>query len=121
MGTDGARVIGVKVPISLRKDRILFQRPGPPVPDGTGFTQSWIDQPPPTDAHITPATTAALEHIGAGTVLAQATHLVRIPYRDDLTTKARFTVDGRNLSILGIFDPDERHAQLTLVCAEVVA
>jgi SPP1 family predicted phage head-tail adaptor len=110
-----------KTPIWARKDRILFQRPGPPVPDGTGYVQSWIDLPPSVSAHITPATTASLEHIGAGTVLAQATHEVTIPYRDDLTTKARFVLDGRQISILSIFDPDERHVQLTLVCAEVVA
>ena len=28
---------------------VLFQNPGPPVPDGDGgFTQSWIDLVPPT-------------------------------------------------------------------------
>lgn len=115
-------MIGIsKTSIALRKDRGMFQRPGPPVPDGTGFVQSWIDLPPAADAHMTPATQAALERITAGTVISMATHIVNIPYRDDLTTKARFLIDGRQLSVLGIFDKDERHAELDLVCAEIVA
>src|SRR5580765_8965587 len=111
-------MIGLAKPsFSERQCRGMFQRPGPPEPDGTGYVQSWVDLPPSVSARITPATTAALEHIGAGTVLSQATHLVMVPYRPDLTTKSRFILDGRFLSVLGIFDPEERHVQLTLVCA----
>jgi SPP1 family predicted phage head-tail adaptor len=98
----------------------LFQRPGPPVPDGTGWVESWIDLPPPAFARITPASQASLEQITAGTVLSMATHIVTIPFRTGLTTKARFVYDGRSLSVLGIFDYEERHVQLHLVCAEVV-
>jgi len=98
----------------------LFQKPGPPIPDGTGYTQSWIDLPPPEFARITPASQASLEQITAGTVLSMATHIVTIPYRLGLTTKTRFLYDGRSLSVLGIFDYEERHVQLNLVCAEVV-
>ena len=98
----------------------LFQRPGPPVPDGTGWVESWIDLPPPAFARITPASQASLEQITAGTVLSMATHIVTVPYRTGLTTKARFLYDGRSLSVLGIFDYEERHIQLHLVCAEVV-
>jgi SPP1 family predicted phage head-tail adaptor len=99
----------------------LFQKPGPPVPDGTGWVESWIDLPPAEFARITPATQASLEKITAGTTLSMATHILTIPYRIDLTTKVRFVYDGRNLSVLGIFDYEERHVQLNLVCAEVVA
>jgi SPP1 family predicted phage head-tail adaptor len=45
---------------------------------------------------------------------------VTVPYRTGLTTKTRFLYDGRSLSVLGIFDYEERHVQLNLVCAEVV-
>jgi SPP1 family predicted phage head-tail adaptor len=115
-------MIGItKTAIALRKDRGQFQRPGPNVPDGTGWVQSWIDLPPPDFAHITPATQASLERISAGTVISEATHVVDIAYRSDLTTKCRFLIEGRSLSILGIFDKDERHVELQLVCAEVVA
>jgi SPP1 family predicted phage head-tail adaptor len=98
----------------------LFQKPGPPVPDGTGWTESWIDLPPAEFARITPASQASLEQITAGTVLSMATHIVTVPYRQGLTTKTRFLYDGRSLSVLGIFDYEERHVQLNLVCAEVV-
>lgn len=110
-----------KVSIAERPHRGQFQNPGPPVPDGTGWTQSWIDLPPPAWALITPASQAALEQIAAGTVLSMATHLVRVPYRHGLTTKSRFLVDGRQLNVIGIQDPQERHVELVLVCAEVVA
>jgi len=113
-------MIGMRTSIAARPHRGLFQRPGPPVPDGTGYTQSWIDLPPAESVQITPATQAALERITAGTVLSMATHIVVTPYRTGLSTKARFLYDGRNLSILGIFDKDERHVQLELVCAEIV-
>jgi len=109
-----------KISVGERPHRGMFQRPGPPEPDGTGFVQSWIDMPPAAYAQITPATQTSLERVAAGTVLSQATHLVVVPYRDGLTTKARFTIDGRNLSILGIQDPEERHRELILICAEVV-
>ena len=98
----------------------LFQRPGPPVPDGTGWVESWIDLPPAEFARITPASQASLEQITAGTVLSMATHIVTVPYRQGLTTKSRFLYDGRSLSVLGIFDVEERHVQLNLVCAEIV-
>jgi SPP1 family predicted phage head-tail adaptor len=114
-------MIGVsKVSIAARPHRGMFQRPGPPVPDGTGYVQSWIDLPPAVYARITPATQAALERVSQGTVLSMATHLMMIPYRNDLNTKVRFTLDGRTLSVLGIYDDDERHVELTLICAEVV-
>jgi SPP1 family predicted phage head-tail adaptor len=114
-------MIGVsKVSIAARPHRGMFQRPGPPVPDGTGFVQSWIDLPPAVFARITPATQAMLERVGQGTVVSMATHLMEIPYRDDLSTQVRFTIDGRNLSVLGIYDPDERHVELMLLCAEII-
>ena len=109
-----------KVSIAERPHRGMFQNPGPPVPDGTGWVQSWIDLPPPAWALITPASQSSLEQIAAGTVLSMATHIVRVPYRALLTTKSRFLVDGRQLNVLGIQDPEERHVELVLVCAEVV-
>jgi SPP1 family predicted phage head-tail adaptor len=111
-----------KASVSHRPHRGMFQRPGPPVPDGTGWVQSWIDLPPSVEGKITPASQAALERIAgaANTVIAMATHIVTIPYRSNLTTEARFIVDGRQLSVLGIFDEEERHVELELVCAEIV-
>jgi SPP1 family predicted phage head-tail adaptor len=113
-------LIGPGAPISARIDRGMFQNPGPPIPVGTGFVQSWVDLPPPAFARVTPATKAAVEQIAQGTVVSMATHLVTIPYRTGLTTKSRFVIDGRTMSVLGIYDEGERHVDLVLVCAEVV-
>jgi SPP1 family predicted phage head-tail adaptor len=106
--------------IADRPHRGMFQNPGPPVPVGTGFTQSWVDLPPSAFAKISPATARTLEQVAAGTVLSQATHVVTVPYRTGLTTKSRFIVDGRTLNVIGINDPDERHVELVLSCAEVI-
>lgn len=113
-------LIAPATPIALSKGRGMFQNPGPPVAVGTGFVQSWIDLPPAAFARVTPATKASVEQIAQSTVVAMATHLVTVPYRVGLTTKSRFVIDGRTLSILGIYDENERHVELVLVCAEVV-
>jgi SPP1 family predicted phage head-tail adaptor len=109
-----------KASIGESQLRGMFQNPGPPVPAGSGYVQSWTDLPPSAFARITPATQASLEQVAAGTVLSMATHIVVVPYRTGLTTKSRFLVDGRQLSVLSINDPDERHAELVLLCAEVI-
>jgi SPP1 family predicted phage head-tail adaptor len=114
-------MIGLERPsIAARISRGMFQNPGPNVPSGTGYVQSWTDLPPAAFAQITAATQAALEQLAAGTVLSQATHIVSVPYRTGLTTKSRFLIDGRTLNIVGIVDPGERHVLLNLLCAEVV-
>lgn len=109
-----------KTSIAERPHRGMFQNPGPPIPSGTGYVQSWVDLPPAAFARVQPASQHTLEQITSGTVLAQATHLVTVPYRTGLTTKSRFMIDGRALNVIGIYNPDERNIELVLVCAEVV-
>jgi SPP1 family predicted phage head-tail adaptor len=114
-------IVGPSLPISTRQKRITFQNPGAAVPDGDGgFTQSWTDLPPPAFANVSPATVASLEHAAAGTILSTATHIVTVPYRGGVSTKTRILVDGRVLNVTSVQDPDERHVDLVLVCAEVV-
>lgn len=98
----------------------MFQNPGPPVPSGTGYVQSWIDLPPSVAMHVAPATAATLERVAAGTVLSQATLVITIDYRTGLTTKSRVVFDGRTANVLSINDPDNRHVELVLACAEVI-
>lgn len=100
---------------------MLLQNPGPPIPntDG-GFSLSWTDLPPAADVRIAPASTHSLEHVTAGTVIAMASHVVTLPYRRDVTTRTRGVVDGRILNVLSVLDPEERHIDLILVCAEIV-
>lgn len=115
-------ILGPTVPIHGRQKRITFQNPGAAVANGDGgFTQSWTDLPPPADAEVAPASARSLERVAAGTVLSTATHVVTAPYRAGVSTKTRILVDGRVLNITSVLDPEERHVELILVCAEVVA
>jgi len=107
--------------VYARQKRVMFQNPGPPVPDGRGgYTQTWTDVPPSADVAIMQATVNALERIAAGTVLSTATHIVTAPYRAGISTKTRILVDGRVLNVTSVQDVEERHVTLVLVCAEVV-
>ena len=111
--------------IHQKATRVTLQNPGPAVPDGDGgWTQGWIDLDPPTvQASIAPAGRATLEHVVAGTVLSQATHVVTIWYHPGVTTKTRLAILGtpRTMNVLAVADPEELHRELDLVCAEVVA
>jgi SPP1 family predicted phage head-tail adaptor len=70
---------------------------------------------------IAPATERDLEQVAAGTVLSKATHIVTGPYHAQVTTKTRLLYNGRQFSVTGVADPEERHVELVLVCVEVVA
>lgn len=111
--------------IAQKPTRVTLRNPaGPPVPDAkSGYVVPYLDV---TDlqAGITPATPETLERIGAGTVVATATHLVTIWYRPDVTTKSQFvrlSAPTRVLNVLFVGDPNEKHVELELLCAEVVS
>ena len=110
--------------INQKDQRVTLQTLGPAVPDGDGgWTQEPIDLDPPiVQASITPAGRTTLEHVVAGTVLSQATHLVTIWYHPQVNTKTRVGIVGtaRTMNVLAVADPNERHVELNLVCAEVV-
>ena len=110
MSTDGYRHV------------VTPQKPGPAVPDGDGgSTSSWIDLAPATwHCSIEPASARDLERVAAGTVLSTASYIVKGRYRSDITTQARLLHHGRQFSVTGVSDPEERHVQLVLVCVEVV-
>ena len=101
---------------------VLFQNPGPPVPDGDGgFTQSWIDLVPPTwRVSIKPATARDLERVAGGSVISSASHIVRGDFHPDVTTLTRIVFDGRVLAITGKQNLDERDVTMELVAVEVV-
>lgn len=108
--------------VGERPHRVTLQNPGPAVPDGDGgFTQSWTDLvPPAVSAKIAPATAAGLERVTAGTVLATATHVVTMPYHPQVTTLTRVLFNGRQFSVTGVSDPDERHVETIAICVEIV-
>jgi len=114
-------IIAPSTSVSSRQKRIVFQNPGPPVPDGDGgFSQSWIDLPPAAYAQVSKATQQSLERITSGAILSTASYVVTAPYRVGVTTKSRIIFDGRVLNVLDVTDEDERHVELKISCAEVV-
>lgn len=103
-----------------RPHRITLQNPGPALPnDDGGYTQTWTDlEPAALWASIEPASAERLEKVGAGTVTAQASHLVAIPYHAGVTTHTRVLFNGRVLNVVGMHNTDERNVELVLVCEE---
>jgi SPP1 family predicted phage head-tail adaptor len=108
--------------VNDRPHRVTLQNPGPPVADGHGgFTQSWTDLvPPAVSAKIAPATATDLERVTAGTVIATATHVVTMPYHPQVTTLTRVLFNGRQFSVTGVSDPEERHVETIAICKEIV-
>lgn len=108
--------------IGTYRQLVTLEKEGKPVPDGDGgFTQPPIPLIPPTwYCAIQPATARDLERAAGGTVLAQATHIVRGRFRPDVTTEARVIFEGRTLNVVHVTNRDERKIELELLCAEVV-
>lgn len=115
-------MIGPKTTIADRPHRVTLQNPGPAVPDGEGGTvQSWTDLTPPAlSVKIAEASTANLERVTTGTVLATATHVITGPYHPQVTTQTRILFQGRSFSVTGVSNPGERNVEMILVCKEVV-
>ena len=109
--------------IGTYRHRVTLEAPGEPVPDPDG---GWLEVftplvPPTWDCSIQQAAARTLEAIGAGSVIAQATHVLRGRYHPGITTQTRVTFEGRILSVLFVANRDERSIETDLVCAEVVA
>lgn len=104
-----------------RVQSVTLQNPAEPTPDGDG---GYLLTPPTTLAVVRAAITRAgarqLERITSGTVLAQATHLVTIPYIAGVTTKTSILFGSRTFHITDVNNQDERNRELQLICAEVV-
>jgi SPP1 family predicted phage head-tail adaptor len=113
-------MIAPRTTTAERPHLITFENPGKPVPSGTTFVQSWVDQPPFDFAEIAPATARRLEQLSAGTISGTATHILTTGFRPGVSLKSRVRFDGRIFNVIGFFDPEERHIDLVLVCAEVL-
>jgi SPP1 family predicted phage head-tail adaptor len=108
--------------IGTYRHLVTLETPGVPVPDGEGgFTDGWTPLDPPTwHCSIRAASARDLETLGGGTVLAQATHVIKGHYHKGLTTKARLQFEGRMFSVVLVVNVDERDIETNLVCAEVI-
>jgi head-tail adaptor len=109
-------------PIASYRHRVTVQNPGPPVADGQGgYTEGWNDAVPPVlDVSITPATARDLERIAAGTVLTQATHLIRGRYHPQISTASHLLFGARVFAVIYVGNPEERNTEIVLVCAELL-
>jgi SPP1 family predicted phage head-tail adaptor len=108
--------------IGQYRHRVTLEAPGDPVPDGDGgYTATWAPlDPPDWDCAIHPASRRALESIGAGTVTAQATHVVTGRYHPGITSTTRLTFGTRTLEVVYVANRDERAIETDLVCVEHV-
>jgi len=102
---------------------VTLQQPGPVVPDADGgYTEGTVPlNPAQWWCAIQPAAAKDLEAIGAGSVLAQGTHIVKGPYHPGITTQAWLLFNARRLNVVYVANRDERSIETDLVCTEVVA
>jgi head-tail adaptor len=106
-----------------RPHLVTVQNSAGRVPDGDGgYIDDWQDATPATwFVEITPASARDLERLRAGTTIANATHIVRGPWRPDVNTLSRLLFDSRVLSVASVQNTDEADIDLILICVEVVA
>lgn len=113
--------------VGERQKRAKLQKPGAMVPDGDGGYTEGVEplDPPAVFVRIRPASQTDLEHVMAGAPQTTATHLVSMPYHPGVTAQTQLLVEDyprpdRTLEIVHIANPDERNAELVLVCAEIL-
>lgn len=104
------------------RNLVIVQQAGAPTPNADGsYDDTWTDaNPAEWYVSVTPATARDMEAIAAGTVLSQATHLVRGHYRPDITTTSRLLFGVRVLAVVSVTNPDEADVELVVACVEVV-
>lgn len=108
------------IPIGKRRHLVTLQTSTDAAATDAGFTTTWASlSPGRVYAAIEPATAQRLERIGHGAVIAEATHLVTIPYVPNVTTRARVVFNSRTLNVVGVANVEERNIELILVCVEV--
>lgn len=122
-----------RVNIGSLRWRVTLQNPGDPVADSDGAPS--LRWPPDGGttlasrvyAAVTPAVgrmLRTLQGLVAATSEATATHIVTIRYLAGVTTQTRVVFhDGtrdRLLYVTGVFDEEEQHVALRLLCNEAV-
>jgi head-tail adaptor len=111
--------------IGTRPHKVTVQNPGPSVPDGDGgYTQTPVVSAEPWWVSIVAATFRDLQNTQAGTVLATKVHIVRGPYRADLSTQSQIVfvdLNGttRTFDVNGIDNIELQNFELVLSCTEV--
>ncbi len=92
---------------------------GDPVSNGDGeYTQPY-EKFADAFASIETATEQKLERFTLASSVTSATHILTIPFRNDVTTKSRVRFGERIFTVVGYADPEERNIDLVLVCQEL--
>jgi hypothetical protein len=91
------------MPIGDYKHLVVFQDPGPALPDGAGgYTQTWADLAPGTwRVSVRPAGVGDLERVGSGTVITQGASIVAGHYHAGVSTRSRMLYNGKTWSVTG--------------------
>jgi len=110
------------MPVGDYKHLVVFQEPGPPIPDGRGgYTQAWSDIAPGTwKVAVLPAAVADLERVAAGAVITQGASIVRGHYHAGVSTRSRMLFNGKTFSITGARYVDTRPPSMELAVVEQV-
>lgn len=111
-----------RVSSGQRRHYVTLYSVSDPQPDGDG---GFTTVPVPLDpsgmyASIDAASQRDLERVIAGTVMAEATHIVTMPYHPGVTTSTLIVFNGRQLSVVGVSNPEERNIETIAVCSELV-
>lgn len=108
--------------IGTHRHLVSVTNPGTPAADGDGgFTQTWTAASPATwHCSIEPATQRDLERVAAGTVIAEASHVLKGRYHSGVTTKSRLTFKARTFNVTGVSNVEERSIDLEVIAVEVV-
>jgi len=106
------------------RHRVVFQNPGPPIPDaGGGYTHSWTDLVPASwDVAVDPTAAHDSEHAAAGGSAVATTPTLTIRGRMHLgvSTATRMIFEGRIYAITGARAADAHRSHMELSAVERV-
>src|SRR5678809_908520 len=96
------RLVSSVTPAGQRIHSVNLVNPlGPPQMDGDGgYTQPTTTLAAGIRVKIEAATPQTLERVAAGTVIAEATSIVRVPFLAGVTTQTRIIYGARTLHVL---------------------
>jgi len=109
------------MPAGAYRHRVLLENPGEPQPDGDGgYTEGWSPLDPSiVDVSIQAASTRDLERVTGGTVVATASHLIRMRFHPGVNTETRITFRGRHFAVDSVQNVEERDVALIVICTEI--
>jgi ABC-type Fe3+ transport system substrate-binding protein len=82
------------------RERVTFQEPSDPLPDGAGgYTQTWQDLTPPTWKVQIVEAAGDQEGVATGSVLTAVVTTIRGHYHPGISTRARMLYNGKTYTI----------------------